>query len=437
LKLQDRAASSRVKTVVGTDGKQLKIGVVRLPSFYGTAPVETGRTNSRSASADVEQLLVALSTNRIDGLILDLRRNGGGSLYEAIKTVGLFIETGPVVMVREGRNVAILPDADSKVDYRGPVIVLVDRLSASASEIVAGALQDYGRAVVVGDSKTHGKGSVQTIVKLGDSDKYGSLKITHSLYYRITGSSTQRKGVMSDVVVPSPFEYIKTGEDNLRNAMEWTWILPSPFRQIASLGNEVTTLREKSSKRLSHNERYIAYTNLMTQFRTMSDVNEYSLKYATRLEQAKKKKELKDRQKEFEPPEEKPESKKDSTESDGKDDEKDIVLCETLNIAADLAGSYPDELRAFKSEGDACVTDDSYVTNQPAITNRETAAGRLRNEVLGLIEKLGDGDANIRREAVEKLKALGETARPVLEESIADPNPEIRMNIRDILSPQP
>jgi carboxyl-terminal processing protease len=238
VKLDSARARAAVFQVPAAGGKTMPLGVITLPEFYG--PAEEGDTdaNKTSASEDVARLIVQLKQAGIQGLVLDLRHNGGGYLSEAIELAGLFIHKGPVVQVKnyEG-EIQVDSDKAEHLSYDGPMAVLVDRFSASASEIVAGALQDYGRAVVIGDSSTHGKGTVQTVVEMRSisrelamsPDKTGAAKITVQKFYLPDGSSTQLKGVVSDIVLPSVDEFLPIGEADLPHALVWDKISTSFF----------------------------------------------------------------------------------------------------------------------------------------------------------------------------------------------------------------
>jgi len=238
VKLESARARAAVFQVPGADGKPQALGVVTLPAFYG--PSEEGDTDNdrMSASADVAKLVSQLKQAGIKGLVLDLRHNGGGYLSEAIELAGLFIHKGPVVQVKgyEG-DVQIDSDKAESLCYDGPMAVLVDRFSASASEIVAGALKDYGRAVVVGDSSTHGKGTVQATFEMKrisrelqrSPAKTGAAKITIQKFYLPDGSSTQLRGVSSDIVLPSVDEFLPIGESDLPHALVWDKIKTSDF----------------------------------------------------------------------------------------------------------------------------------------------------------------------------------------------------------------
>ena len=177
VKLEEQAAKSTLHEIESDSGETHKLGVITLPDFYADfKATQANEINAGRASTDVKRLLKELQQEDIDGLIVDLRNNGGGSLVEAVDIAGLFIPSGPIVQVKERKGIKILPDADPEINYKGPLIILVNRLSASASEILAAALQDYKRAIIVGDEHTHGKGTVQTLLSLGE--RKGSLKLT-------------------------------------------------------------------------------------------------------------------------------------------------------------------------------------------------------------------------------------------------------------------
>ena len=257
IKLEDQQAKGQIIDL--PDGsKTRRIGVIDLPTFY--AGDGDGKSKPTSATADVSRLLTKLKQENITGLILDLRRNGGGSLQEAIDLTGLFIPSGPVVQTRtlEGR-LDVGKDQDGKVAYDGPLIVLTSRFSASASEIVAGALQDYGRALIVGDTSTFGKGTVQTIIPLGrimqgeglvpGSDP-GALKVTISKFYRPSGKSTQLEGVKADIVIPSLSDLPEIGESDLGNPLPWDTIAAVKFPVTDRVGPSLAALRVRSGKRI-------------------------------------------------------------------------------------------------------------------------------------------------------------------------------------------
>ncbi len=237
VKLNSARAHAGIFQVPGKDGTTVPIGVIALPSFYG--PADDGDTDAEksSASNDVATLIDQLKEAGVSGLVLDLRRNGGGFLSEAIDLTGLFIKQGPVVQVKNyAGEIQVDADESNKIAYDGPLAVLVDRFSASASEIVTGALQNYGRAIVVGDSSTHGKGSVQTILEMKNFVpqlarsplKTGATKLTIQKYYLPNGNSTQLKGVVPDIVLPSREDYLPIGESDLPHALVWDEV-PTTF----------------------------------------------------------------------------------------------------------------------------------------------------------------------------------------------------------------
>ena len=232
-----RARAAIFEVPDAASDKPLSIGVITLPAFYGPQSSEDTEEKN-SATRDVAELIKQLQKVGIQGLVLDLRRNGGGLLSEAIDLTGLFIGHGPVVQVRSYFGEVQVDDAkDPRIAYSGPMAVLVSRFSASASEIVAGALQDYGRAIVVGDTSTHGKGSVQTVIEMKNvvadlalaPEKTGATKITVQKFYLPDGHSTQLKGVIPDIVLPSIDDFLPIGEKDLPHALVWDEIPSSTF----------------------------------------------------------------------------------------------------------------------------------------------------------------------------------------------------------------
>jgi carboxyl-terminal processing protease len=239
------------------DGKAYRIGVIDLPSFYAATPgKETGEI--KSASKDVRRILNELKTKGVDGVILDMRSNPGGFLSEGVALAGLFIDQGPVVQVKGlDSGVKRLNDPEKGVVYDGPLMVLVNRSSASASEIVAATLQDYGRALIVGDSATHGKGTVQAVIDLGEQlprprpGKLGALRLTMQMFYRVNGDSTQNRGVASDVVLPSLTEYLSTPEKDLDYALAFDQVRPADHQAAGMLpAGLVDVLKNRSAERV-------------------------------------------------------------------------------------------------------------------------------------------------------------------------------------------
>ncbi|HWW00248.1 MAG TPA: carboxy terminal-processing peptidase, partial [Candidatus Acidoferrum sp.] len=268
IKLEDQEAKAKLIEMPSGHGQNVRLGVIDLPSFYASFDPSNnrGKAEPRSTTADVSLLLNKLKQEHVDGVILDLRRNGGGSLEEAIKLTGLFIKDGPVVQVRDfDGSVQEDDDTDPSVLYDGPLVVMTSRFSASASEILAGALQDYGRALIVGDSSTHGKGTVQSVQPLkpfirGGSaltNDPGALKLTIKKFYRASGASTQLKGVVPDIVLPSIFNESKDiGEAALENPLPWDTIESSKFQRLDLVAPYTQELRRRSSARIASDKEY-------------------------------------------------------------------------------------------------------------------------------------------------------------------------------------
>lgn len=250
-----------------------KVGVIDIPTFYIDFQGRMeNKPDYRSTTRDVAKLIQELKQDGVEGLIIDLRNNGGGSLEEAIHLTGLFIPTGPVVQVRSIRgHVEVLKDQDPNVLYDGPITVLVNRLSASASEIFAGAIQDYGRGIVVG-GQTFGKGTVQSLRRL----HHGQLKITQAKFYRVSGDSTQHQGVIPDILFPSLFDKDKIGESALDEALAWDTIRPAEHQKSGEVNRLVPSLRNKHQQRIADNPdfRFMrAQKALITELRDKTQVS--------------------------------------------------------------------------------------------------------------------------------------------------------------------
>jgi carboxyl-terminal processing protease len=259
--LEAQAAHKEVRTV-SRNGKDLKIGIITVPGFYRDVAAESaGDKNYRSTTRDVAKLLQELKTENIDGLVLDLRNDGGGYLPEATELTGLFIDHGPVVQVRDttGR-LEVLDDPETSAAYTGPLAVLVDRLSASASEIFAGAIQDYHRGLIIGQT-TFGKGTVQSLMpldRLSSKPTNGQLTVTIGKFYRVTGESTQHRGVEPDVPLASPIDTKEIGESALESALPWDRIAGVPFKASAgaAAGPPVAVLATEEDVRAQHDPDY-------------------------------------------------------------------------------------------------------------------------------------------------------------------------------------
>ncbi|WP_227875854.1 carboxy terminal-processing peptidase [Kushneria konosiri] len=250
--LEDQAASSRV-IESHRDGETHRIGVIKVPAFYVDFDAyQAGDKNYRSSTRDVAQLIAKLKAQNVEGIVLDMRGNGGGALQEANSMVGLFIDRGPTVQVRDARGrISLYGDTDRGATYDGPLAVLVDRLSASASEIFAGAIQDYGRGLILGN-QTFGKGTVQTLSDLS----HGELKLTRAKFYRISGESTQLRGVEPDIGFPSLIDKEEIGESALDNALAWDTVRPVSYRTYGEPWQFIEQLRQKHEQRAQNNPNF-------------------------------------------------------------------------------------------------------------------------------------------------------------------------------------
>ncbi len=252
--LEDQSAQKKVLKV-NREGHDYTIGIIDIPTFYADfRAMQAGDPNYRSTTRDVYRLLDELKGEGIDGLVIDLRNNGGGALQEAIQLTGLFIQEGPTVQVRTADNrVRVYDDPDDSIAYTGPIAVLVNRMSASASEIFAAAIQDYGRGIIIGD-QTFGKGTVQSVRGLS----HGQLKITEAKFYRVSGGSTQHKGVLPDILLPSAIDKTEIGEDALPEALPWDQIDPVAHRSYGNLNPILSYLTQHHEQRMESNAEYQA-----------------------------------------------------------------------------------------------------------------------------------------------------------------------------------
>ncbi|PHI18971.1 tail-specific protease [Lewinellaceae bacterium SD302] len=339
------------------DGKEEgeQIGYIYLPSFYADFQNEDGHFSAEDVKVEIEKL----KNVGVDGIILDLRDNGGGSLAEVVKMSGLFIEKGPVVQVKDRRdNLDVLRDTDPEVQYDGPLAIMVNNGSASASEIIAAALQDYDRAVIVGSSSTFGKGTVQRFIDLDRTIRgyeevkpLGTVKLTIQKFFRVDGGSTQLRGVVPDIVLPDVYAYIESGEKRQENALEWTQIAPVKHEQDAFIIGNIDLLRKRSAERVGNNATFALVEENATRFKRLRDRNTFplSLEDYQQREQADDE-EAKKYKKMFKdevvggvanlavdlPTFEEDESKKDRNDEFIKDVKRDVYINETLYILNDL-----------------------------------------------------------------------------------------------------
>jgi carboxyl-terminal processing protease len=346
--LEAQAAHKEVKTVV-RNGRTLKIGIITVPGFYRDIEAQNaGDENYRSTTRDVLKLINELKAENINGLVLDLRNDGGGYLPEATELTGLFIDHGPVVQLRDtSGRLEVLDDPESGPAYTGPLAVLVDRLSASASEIFAGAIQDYHRGVILGQT-TFGKGTVQNLVPLDrwSPDKSGQLTVTIGKFYRVTGESTQHRGVEPDVPLASVLDTKEIGESALESALPWDRIAGVPFKTSAgsAAAPPVTALATEEDERAQHDPDYKWLKSDIAAIDSVREQHSVSLNLKTRREErARVDKERLDRENSRRAAKGQPPLKSIEELEKSKDDAADVVLDQATQVMADMVstGSLP------------------------------------------------------------------------------------------------
>ncbi|MCU0443304.1 MAG: carboxy terminal-processing peptidase [Microscillaceae bacterium] len=339
IKIEDESATKKIVSV-NLDGKEYKMGVIEIPSFYlDFKDYQSGNPDYKSTSGDVRKLIKELQAEKIDGLMIDLRNNGGGSLKEAIDLTGLFIKKGPVVQVRNTKGeIDIDEDTNPDIVYEGPLAVLVNSFSASASEIFAGAIQDYKRGLILGE-QTYGKGTVQSPIDLaqylknGDQNQ-GQINLTLSKFYRVNGSSTQNKGVIPDVVFPALYDRSEVSEAAERAALPWDEIKSSNFDKVNMINADmVDKLNKFYQKQLKNDEDLKKTVRDIEEFKSLRKKTKISLQETKRRQemaeiekkQAERKK-LEGVEEDDEPSEAQPEPKKD----------KDTFLKIALDLLAEM-----------------------------------------------------------------------------------------------------
>ena len=348
--LSDREAQGEVFEVKREKGEaSLKVGVVVLPSFYmDMAAAGRGVKDFKSTTRDVARILEGFRAKGVDSVVVDLRINGGGALSEAIRLTGLFIDTGPVVLIkhRDGR-IDTRPDREEGVAWAGPLVVLTSKFSASASEIFAGALQDYGRGIIVGDRSTHGKGTVQQLMDLariragGEPGKLGALKITLSQFYLPSGKSTQNRGVVPDLELPAVSSYMD-GEAELDYSIEFDTVRTAKYDTLGLVDEEILKrLEEKSQERRGSVKEFTKRESDIARFLKIRERKKIPL-LRTRYEAEQKKLELEEDGEEEDPTE--PASPPRENEI-----KRDFYLDEVLGIAADYAqASKPTDAASYR-----------------------------------------------------------------------------------------
>ena len=257
------------------DGK--KYGVINLPKFY----IDFNDIDSRDSASDMEKEIEALKKENIEGLLIDLRNNGGGSLKTAIEIGGLFIDKGPIVQVKYRDNApSVKNDTDPKIQWDGSLVILVNELSASASEILAAAMQDYNRAVIIGSNHTYGKGTVQNVIPLNKyynyPDDLGAVKLTIQKFYRINGGSTQLEGVKPDINMPSKYSYVEIGEREQPNPLKWDKIQQANYKEIDFYSNFDEVIND-SKNRIAENKDFILIDSYAKWLKEGQDNSTFSL----------------------------------------------------------------------------------------------------------------------------------------------------------------
>ncbi|UKJ07856.1 carboxy terminal-processing peptidase [Solitalea lacus] len=292
--LSEQQAQSEVKQV-NYNGKLYKIGVISVPAFYiDWDAMRKKDPNYTSTSRDVKNALIKFKAQGVDGVVIDLRNNGGGSLQEAIELTGLFIKTGPVVQVREANgNVKVNEDLNPEIAYSGPLTVMVNRFSASASEIFAAAIQDYQRGLVIGE-QSYGKGTVQTAAQINElvnkPDNLGQLNLTIAKFYRISGGSTQHKGVIPDITFPSMFPANLFGESSEPTALPWDQISQAPYKPVGQLNVLKPVIEADHDKRMKANSEYKYMLEDIKEF----ELNTNRKTVVLNIDQLKKERDLKE-----------------------------------------------------------------------------------------------------------------------------------------------
>jgi carboxyl-terminal processing protease len=281
VKLEDQAAQKAVFTV-DRDGSPYKVGVINIPAFYLDFEAYRNRDpNFKSTTRDVLKLLIELEKEEVDGVVIDLRNNGGGSLQEATTLTDLFIDKGPVVQIGRGDDDNSTTESRFNAHYRGPLVVMINRLSASASEIFAGAIQDYKRGLIVG-SQSFGKGTVQSLTPL---KARGDLKITESKFYRVSGDSTQHRGVIPDISFPELLDTETIGESSYDTALVWSKTKAVPYSQYLPIASTVSTLTLRHEMRIDNDPDFLYLTEQKKLLDDFTDKKIISLNESVRLKE--------------------------------------------------------------------------------------------------------------------------------------------------------
>jgi carboxyl-terminal processing protease len=416
IKLEDQEAKAKIYEIPDGPNQVIRLGMIDLPSFYSSFELEGQRGGDpKSTTTDVAKLVKKLTQEHVAGIILDLRRNGGGSLEEAINLTALFINGGPVVQVRDYDGAKKTYSATNHI-YDGPLIVLTSRFSASASEILAGALQDYGRALIVGDTSTHGKGTVQSLIQLGallrgqaafnPTANPGAVKITIRKFYRASGSSTQLKGVTPDLVLPSVNNELEVGETSLDNPMQWDTIESAKYEHSTRIQQLLAELKRRSETRVAKDHDFDWVREDMERYQKMVADKSVSMNEAQRL---KEKQETDDRTK----------ARKKELAARPPSPEKvyEIKLKDT-----ELPGLPPPEKKTNQLATAKGPADGSLTTNLLAQADKEKESDLNPEDSLAE-EKAGDFDVNM-EEAKHILVDLARLSSPGSTLAISMPTPK-------------
>ncbi len=348
--LKDGEAKGEILEVTDSSGKQRKIGVIDLPSFYEDFEAKKhGEKEHKCASEDVKKILLEFNRKKVDGIIMDLRANGGGSLFDCLKLTGLFIESGPVVQIKgkDGNPDVMNDDDNDTYIYDGPLLVMVNRLSASASEIFAAAIQDYGRGIIVGDQKTFGKGTVQTAMSLDPFYKRffakniaaGTLHVSTAKFYRINGQSTQLKGVIPDIIYPSFLDLSDYGEDKEDYAMKWDTIEPAEYTVTYkgwNLQTALSQIRKASEKRIAASKKFSWLRKGMKKYELQKEKKSLSLNLEKRWGEYHEEQKLEEEYQNLIKNQTTRQKITNETNQQKKDNDDDFFLDESLNVLLDL-----------------------------------------------------------------------------------------------------
>lgn len=344
VELKDSEAQGEVRSIKRPDGTIMKIGVIDLPSFYmDFAAAFRGDPDFKSCTRDIEKLLEKFKAEKVDAVVMDLRNNSGGSLPEAITLTGLFIKTGPVVQVRQAnRSTEVEADSDPKVAWDGPLVVMTNKLSASAAEIFAGAIKDYHRGILIGDTRTFGKGTVLTVKPIEQLLSFvnrrfpaGSVRLENAMFFRINGSSVQQLGVQPDIVLPSLTEELEVGEMFSDNHLPWDSITEQSYRLWdPGMDNRLAALRKQSEKRIEASPEYRKVIKRIERIRKQLAKKTVSLNEEKRWREYLDEKELQDSD---------PDSE--DTISFRRRGQGGVTDDPLLDEAAQIAGDYVDMLR--------------------------------------------------------------------------------------------